>query len=149
MYDFDGDMLLEEAVIPISLIDGAHAAPADLPHDPVDSHPFGRTFRFQEGIGIAHRQQRFHFAQQLRLRTARTLDEGRTRFRLQFQGVGGDLLDALPVFRSNGSPHANSRRSHKRATFHSRLMVAGERSNTSATSSMLRPPKTRNSTMRS
>jgi len=56
-----------------------------------------------------------------------------------FQRAGDDRLDLRPALGRHGVP--SSRRSHARATAHSRLIVAGERSSASAVSSMVIPPK--------
>jgi len=56
-----------------------------------------------------------------------------------FQRAGDDRLDLRPALGRHGVP--SSRRSHARATAHSRLIVAGERPSASAVSSMVIPPK--------
>ena len=157
--DFDRNVAIESRVT--GAVHFAHAADAEEvenlinPEPPSGQRRLGRIvheFRGHRDSRLAEevlcrrrlRQQRFHFLPQ------RLVLTGFTQERRPFAGVARKRVminprNLLPSLRRH---LGNSRRSHVRASFQSRMTVSGEIRSTAAVSSTLRPPKKRNSTTR-
>src|SRR5262249_9227658 len=91
-------------------------------------------------------EQRFHFTAQFVVAAAGFGQESGARGRLASQRLLQQLIYLLPTFRSHCSDI--SRISQALAVFQSRITVPSEMPSASAVSSMLSPPKQRNSTTR-
>src|SRR5581483_7782702 len=135
---------LELAVGALAEVDGAHAAAADLAHDTVGADAVGEPVELEKAAaGLVGAEQGLDLGAKAGVGGAGLVEKGGARGAVDFEGVGDDLLHAVPA----GGGHDSSRLRKRRATDHSRLTVAVERPRTSAVSSTVRPPKTRSSTI--
>src|SRR2546425_6859180 len=103
--------------------------------------------RFDEGARLAiGLEQRLDLATQPRIGAARLLEKARALRALASKGRLIEHLDLSPAFWGRHSGFLSSRNSHAFASRQSRLTVSPDTSSTSAVSSMVKPPKNRNST---
>src|SRR5215469_739844 len=150
----------------LGLIDDAHTSPAELLEHAIVrnrspdevgfggpdllGHQFARNFqgrRIEELFGsLLLCQQRFHFPAQRFIPTAGAFEEFRAAALVQFQRLLNHFFYSLPTSWLHSVASPNSRKSHSLANFQSRFTVSVEMRNTSAISSILRPPKNFSST---
>jgi hypothetical protein len=94
-------------------------------------------------------QQQIDFGAQIRVLRTRVIEKLSLSLGVEFERLCQHFLHLLPTFGCDVDylPVLSVRRNHNFAESHSRFVVAGEMPNTSETSSIVSPPKKRNSTI--
>jgi len=155
-HELHRNLLRVLAIVALGEVDHAHAALAEQPDQTVGADVGGELGRVAgEGLGgvaeggdgedLTGRrlipEVFIHLRAKGGIPAAGAIEIGRAGGRLQLQGGGQDLLNALPVGGVHGLGASRTwRRSHSRAVAHSRCTVVSETPMASAVSSAVRPP---------
>jgi hypothetical protein len=154
-HELEGDSARVEGIGALGEIDAAHAAAAELAHEPPRTDRVAaaiadfRGQRLQETFGrLLAREQRIDLAAQRRVLAAGRVEIGVARIGRERERLVENGEDARRVVHEGAAPSTLiAWNSHRRAVRNSRSSVARESCMTSPISAKSRPPNTRSSTI--